>query len=234
MHATARPHEDRPEQVYQELRKQIIRGRIAPGARVVEIDIAARLRVSRTPVRAAVARLAQEGFLTSTGPSRRTELLVAPMTAADVLDVYQMMGALEGSAARRVGALDAPVRRALATELRRREAAFEAAARQRTIDYARLFELHNAVHQCLMDACAPPRLRSLVELLRPQVDRYEWVYAPLVGPNYDDTFREHADIIRAVRDGAGDRARRAMVANWENGGERLARVVEQTGARGDW
>jgi DNA-binding GntR family transcriptional regulator len=85
-----------------------------------------------------------------------------------------------------------------------------------------------------MNACAPPRFRSLIEVVRPQVDRYEWLYAPLVGPNYDDTFREHRDIIRAVRDGAGDRARRAMVANWENGGEGLARVIAQTGGRGDW
>lgn len=225
---------DRPNRVYHELRKQIIRGRLAPGARVVENDVAERLQVSRTPVREAVARLAQEGFLTSTGPSRRNELLVAPMTAADVLDIYQMMGALEGSAARRVGELVPAALRALTAELRRRELAFEAAARQRTINYERLFELHNAVHQCLMDACAPPRLRALVEVVRPQVDRYEWVYAPLVGPDYGETFREHADIINAVRDGAGDRARRAMVANWENGGERLAGVIAQAGARGDW
>lgn len=232
--STAARHIDRPEQVYHELRRQIIRARLAPGARMVESDIADRLRVSRTPVREAIARLAQEGFLTSTGPSRRTELLVAPMTAQDGLDLYQTMGALEGTAARRVGELEPRARRKLTAELRRREMAFESAAKQRAIDYERLFELHNAVHECVVEACAPPRLRALIEMVRPLVDRYEWVYAPLVGPSYDVTFREHGDIIRAVRDGAGDRARRAMVANWENGGERLARVIERVGARGDW
>lgn len=227
-------HVDRPERVYQELRRQIIRGRFAPGARVVEREIAERLGVSRTPVREAVSRLAVEGFVQSTGAARRVEFLVAPMTAADALDLYQTMAALEGSAARRVADLAPEVRRALAEEMERREAAFEAAAGKRTIDYERLFELHNAVHRALMDACAAPRLRGLLEIVRPQIDRYEWVYAPLVGPDFADTFREHREILDAVRDGKADRARRAMVANWENGGERLARVIGQVGARGDW
>jgi DNA-binding GntR family transcriptional regulator len=234
MSAGVHLHVDRPGHVYQQLRRQIIRGRLAPGARIVETDIADRLQVSRTPVRQAVARLAHEGFLTSTGPGRRTELLVTPMTAADVLDLYQMMGALEGSAARRVGELQPAALRELSVELRRRELAFEAAARERPSEYERMFELHNTVHECITNTCAAPRLRAIIEVVRPQVDRYEWLYAPLVGPDLSDTFREHADIIRAVRDGAGDRARRAVVANWENGGARLARVIEQTGARGDW
>ena len=47
----------RPQQVYERLRELIIDGRLAPGARIVETDVAARLGVSRTPVRGALQRL---------------------------------------------------------------------------------------------------------------------------------------------------------------------------------
>ena len=53
----------RPDAVYERLQDLIIRGRLAPGVRVVENDIAARLGVSRTPVREAILKLADEGLL---------------------------------------------------------------------------------------------------------------------------------------------------------------------------
>src|SRR5256885_11920294 len=64
----------RPDVVYERLQDLIIRGRLAPGVRVVENDIAARLGVSRTPVREAIQRLHQEGMLRATAVARRTEL----------------------------------------------------------------------------------------------------------------------------------------------------------------
>ena len=46
----------------------------------------------------------------------------------------------------------------------------------------------------------------MIEMVRPQVERYEWVYAPLVGPGYEATFDEHQAIIRSLRDKSGTRA----------------------------
>src|SRR5450830_1047865 len=48
--ASEAPHGSRPEQVYQRLRDLIVQGLLAPGSRVVETEVAARLGVSRTPV----------------------------------------------------------------------------------------------------------------------------------------------------------------------------------------
>ncbi|MBC7789778.1 MAG: GntR family transcriptional regulator [Anaerolineae bacterium] len=221
-------------QVYDRLRSLIIRGQLAPGVRVVENDIALRLGVSRTPAREAILRLYQEGFLVPTGVTRRTELLVAPLTLDDMMDLYHVMASLEGAAARRIDLLETAARRDLAARLKQAETRFENAARQRTVDYDRLFELHNEFHGLLVDSCARPRLRAMIETVRPQVYRYEWVYAPLVGPNHSATFEEHAEIIKTVRAGSGRVAQQAVAANWEKGAERLGRVIGSVGARGEW
>ena len=49
-------HGSRPEQAYARLRELIIQGQLAPGSRIIETEIAARLGVSRTPVREALQR----------------------------------------------------------------------------------------------------------------------------------------------------------------------------------
>ena len=53
----------RPAVVYAALRELIVRGQLAPGSRIVETDVASKLRVSRTPVRGALQRLQQEGYI---------------------------------------------------------------------------------------------------------------------------------------------------------------------------
>ena len=57
------PHGSRPEQVYTRLRDLIVQGLLSPGSRIVETEIATRLGVSRTPVREALQRLQQEGYV---------------------------------------------------------------------------------------------------------------------------------------------------------------------------
>ena len=230
------PHGDRPTHVYERLRALIIRGRLAPGVRVVENDIAARLGVSRTPAREAIQRLFREGFLVPTATTRRTEVVVAPLTPDDMADLYELMAALEGSAARDVVALAPAARRALARELKGIEDDFEHARRAPSADVDRPFELHNAFHARLIAACERPRLLGLLATVRPQVERYEWVYAPLVGPDHAATFAEHRAIIAAVREGGGgaDAIQAAVATNWRRSAERLGRVIDQAGARGVW
>jgi DNA-binding GntR family transcriptional regulator len=55
--------EDRIVQAYEKLRDLIVWGRLAPGTRIIESDVAGRLGISRTPVRSALQRLQQEGYI---------------------------------------------------------------------------------------------------------------------------------------------------------------------------
>ena len=216
-----------PADPYLQLRRLVVRGELRPGARVTEAELATRLGVSRTPAREAMRRLLAEGLLVPAGGGERPRLAVTPVGPEDVRELYEAAGALEGVAARRVSALTPDARMALAKELRRRERAFRSAARAKPVDYDALFAAHDAVHRTLMSACAGAATHTLLEALRPRLDRYEWLYAPLIGPDFHDTYAEHAAIIRAVEAGDGPVCEKAVRRNWFNGGKRLARELER-------
>jgi DNA-binding GntR family transcriptional regulator len=213
--------------VYQRLLDLIIRGRLGPGVRVTEAQAALELGVSRTPVREAMQRLVRDGLLVPANGDHggRTRLVVASMEVETLVELYQLAGTLEGLAGRQAAVLSIDARASLARRLTAAEQAFRRAAAAKPLDYDRLFQRHAAVHRALVDACAGPELRAALEAIRPRVDRFEWYYAPLVGPDLRVTYREHDAIIRAVRRGSADAIERAMRANWFNGALRLARAL---------
>ena len=143
-------HGSRPAHVYERLREQIRRGRLAAGRRIIEADIAGALGVSRTPVRSALRTLMRDGYVVATGQGRQVRLQVAPLRAADLSEIFQLLGALEGSAARAAAALPPARRRALAAALRRDTRALEAAFRQRPPNYDRRLTLHRRFHERLV------------------------------------------------------------------------------------
>ena len=220
--------------VYDEVRALIVRGRLLPGTRVTESDVATELRVSRTPAREALRRLQQERLLVPTGASdgAKVRLAVAPMTAGEAHELYAAAGALEGVIVRNVADRDADERLALAAELARAQAAFRREATKRTPDWDRLFELHHAFHELLRARLAGPRLRLLLDGLRPHLDRYEYFYGRLHGTGFEATFEEHDAIVASVAPGRADAAERAVRANWFNGADRLAEVVRRAGEAG--
>ncbi len=81
------------------MRELILGGELAPGQRFAEIPIAKRLGVSRTPVRHALAVLAQEGLLVAAGARG---YVVRAFTLKDIADAIELRGTLEGMAARLV------------------------------------------------------------------------------------------------------------------------------------
>lgn len=58
------------------------------------------------------------------------------------------------------------------------------------------------------------------------MDRYDWLFAPLTGPDFSPTFGEHEAILREIRNGTATGIERAVRANWFNGGARLAAVID--------
>jgi DNA-binding GntR family transcriptional regulator len=67
---------DRANRLYDSLRNLIVRGQLAPGARIVETEVAERFGVSRTPIRAAFQRLEREGYVTAS-PTHQARMTVA-------------------------------------------------------------------------------------------------------------------------------------------------------------
>ena len=78
--------------VFQTLRQAILKGELKPGERLMEIQLAEKLGVSRTPIREAIRMLEQEG-LAVTMPRKGAE--VAKMTLKDMEDVLEIREALD-------------------------------------------------------------------------------------------------------------------------------------------
>lgn len=85
------------DRAYQALRDDIVGGRLPAGAVLSEIELAARLGVSRTPLRAALARLALEGLVDTT---RGRTGVVPEVSRESVIELFELREALEAQAAR--------------------------------------------------------------------------------------------------------------------------------------
>ena len=82
--------------IAEQLRERILDGSFAPGEQISEVQLAARLKMSRGPVREAVQRLAQEGLLVS---HRNRGVFVVDLDVSDIEDVYRGRRAVEKEAA---------------------------------------------------------------------------------------------------------------------------------------
>ena len=78
------------------LRERILSGKLTPGTRLLEVTTAGDLGISRTPVREAMMRLAEEGLL----ERARGGYVVAAFSPEDAADAIELRGILEGTAAR--------------------------------------------------------------------------------------------------------------------------------------
>ncbi|MEO7368104.1 MAG: GntR family transcriptional regulator [Gemmatimonadaceae bacterium] len=219
-------HGTLPERTYQQLRTMIVRGRVAPGVRIMEQEVALKFGVSRTPVREAIARLVQEGYLNPIGGRRRTEVAVAPLSGDGVRELWGMIGAIEGFAVRATSRLPPARRELLAIDLARLNDELRAASTARPRNFDRLFELQAAFHQRFVDETAGQHLLSVYAILRPQVQRYEWVYGTRLDAEYEPSATEHVRIISAIRSGDGEKARHAVETHWERAAIRTVAIID--------
>ena len=232
--AAGAPHGSRPEQVYQRLRDLIVQGLLAPGSRVVETEVATRLGVSRTPVREALQRLQQEGFVVGSPGAQQARLTVAPLTRADVHELLNIVGELEGLGARWAAALEKPARRALGTELRALNTDFHRMGSAVPLDHSSLYESDERLHRKIVEASAGPRLLALHDSVKPQAERYIRMYISMLTSDIRASVAEHDEIIEAIEAGNADRAQVAVQTNWRHAAERIAKVIEVAGERGSW
>jgi len=86
------------ERIYLHLREAITNGMILPGQRIIEKKIAEELKVSITPVREALLQLNVEGFVEI---KTHRNVVVKQISLADINELYEIQGVLEGYAARR-------------------------------------------------------------------------------------------------------------------------------------
>jgi len=224
----------RTTQVYRKLRELIVHGRLAPGARITEIEAAERLGVSRTPLRSALQRLQQEGYIIAPVNGRRARMFVAPLTREDSTELMHIIGEIEGLAARNAAGLNPRLRSDLVDQMTVLNGKLARAAEAPRPQAGTIFEVDLAFHAAFVVAGAGPRLLGLHQATKPQAERYGRVYAAALTGATQVSVNEHAEIVRAIAQGDGDAAQRAVLGNWRNAAARLSQVIEAAGERGGW
>ncbi|HEU4880885.1 MAG TPA: GntR family transcriptional regulator [Longimicrobium sp.] len=219
---------------YVHVRELIVSGRLAPGGRVIESELAERLGTSRTPVRSALHRLQGEGYVIARRGGRRTLLTVAPLTREDGRELFWIVGELEAMAANWVARGDGGDRHQVAESMARTNQELLLASDVDAPDPSRLFDLHTRFHQTYVDACGGPRMQAMHAVVKPQAERYRRLYSTALGGHIHASLAEHEAIVRGIQEGDPQAAERAVKANWRNAAERLARVIDRVGERGSW
>lgn len=214
------PFQTAEEYVYQQLRREILAGDIRGGTPLNQDEIAARLRVSRTPVRQAFLRLGSDGLITNR-PNRGS--VVTSLTAHDILQLFEIRAVLEGFAASlAVRNLDKRARK----QLESRVAVLESsqATSKRWVD------LHDEFHELLCTLAGRPLLTESVHTVRQRVVPYLRLY---LSANKGAEIRgyEHLTLLDAIATGdpgVADRAMREHVMSAGNAVVEFVRSQEQS------
>lgn len=199
------------EVVFNSLREAILTGKLQPGERLMEIQIAENLGVSRTPVREAIRKLEIEGLAVMI-PRKGAE--VAKITKKQLRDVLEVRKALEELA------VQLACKRISRKEVEQLEKAHEE-VRKMTAEQ-NLTEIVRAdvdFHEIIYKAADNERLLQILHNLRQQMYRYRLEYLKNTD-NHDLIVKEHEDILDAVRTLNEDNAMSAMrvhIDNQENG-----------------
>ncbi|QBD77640.1 GntR family transcriptional regulator [Ktedonosporobacter rubrisoli] len=190
------------DELYQILLERILNSTLAPGSRVNESRLAQELNVSRTPLREALLRLEQEGFVYA---DQLRGFIIQPLTEREVREVYPILGNLEGLALRLSGTMT-------------------------TIDFVRLEQLNQelseahsdpvhahqadaAFHNTLHEWCPNRRLLDMIAEQWRAIRRYESLYmreARLI----EISVQQHASILTALQAGSLDQAVAGLEENF--------------------
>lgn len=188
------------DEIYARLVDAIITGQLEPGEDLSEVALSKRLGVSRTPLREALFRLEQDGFV-ETRPARG--FFVSPLRQQQARELYPLLWGLEGLALDLSVPFDArtlALLRRLATQM---------------VDApcdARL-DLDSKWHDALVSRCGNERLLFEIHRTRRAVRRYEITALRLASEDPVDP--SHLEIIRALNE---PRVARDLVArHWEAG-----------------
>lgn len=218
---------------FQQIRELIVHGRLSPGTWIVEGDLAERLNISRTPVRAALHWLQRDGYVHEHRTANKCRIVVAPLTKEDAGELYSIIGHTEGLAGRMVAALPEAERLLLANKLTALNKQL-AAIRESSTGAGSIFDLDREFHCLIVESGAGPRLLTLHKAVEPQAERYWRLYASSILHDLRLSVAEHDGIIAALKKGDANALEKALQLNWQKGWERLGKVIDVFGERGSW
>jgi len=183
--------------VIQSVRNDILSGALSPGERLMEKNLAGQIGVSRTPVREALSKLEQEGFVEIIP---RRGAVVSVIKSKDIRNVLEIRAVLEALAARlSCGNGDG----GFVNGLERAMAAFAQAMEENNIGGMTQSDID--FHDVIYAASGNEKLLQMISNLRDQMHRYR-VHALRDRDYRREVVTQHARIFEAIRDRDGERA----------------------------
>lgn len=204
--------------VFNTLREAILKGDLKPGERLMELQLASKLGVSRTPIREAIRMLEQEGLAVTT-PRKGAE--VAKMTLKDMEDVLEIRDALDELAVR------IACQKITDEQLKQLEDVKELFEKNtQTNNVKNIAEADVSFHDVIYEATGNPKLVTLLNNLREQVYRYrvEYIKDP---KNYPTLIAEHEAILESLKKRDVKNAVEAMHVHVANQAEAVKTVIQE-------
>ena len=175
--------------VFEHLREAIVKGVLAPGDRLMEVQLAEEMGVSRTPVREAIRKLELEGFVVMVP---RRGAYVSDLSVKDVVETYEIRSALEALAA------GLAADRITDDEVGELERILDQVGESlQKNDLLRSISLDEAFHDVLYRASHNDRLAQIINNLREHIQRFRRTSLSTPG-RMGAVYEEHKKIAEAI------------------------------------
>ncbi|NQS75730.1 MAG: GntR family transcriptional regulator [Peptococcaceae bacterium] len=203
------------ELVFDSLRKAIIHGKLRPGERLMEIQLAEEMGVSRTPVREAIRKLELDGFVVMVP---RRGAYVAGVSVKDIADVFEVRSALEGLAA------GLAAERITEEEMEELEKVIYQISGEE--DVLAVVKKDNEFHELIYKASRNRRLTQIIKNLSEQISRFRLTSLSVPG-RLKIAVDEHKKIIEAICERDVDLANKLASEHMENAEQNLINAIRE-------
>ena len=206
------------EAVCETLRDAIRKGILEPGERLMEVQLADELGISRTPVREAIRKLEQEGYVIMM-PRRGT--YVSDISTGDVKEIFEIRSALEslaaGLAARRIEPDELETLQNLLIEIEGYIA---------KNDIEKIVETDIKFHGLLYKVSRNERLANIINNLKEQLARFRTLSMSYPG-RLQETLEEHSEMVEAIANGDVSAARDAAEHHMERAEKTYLKAIRR-------
>jgi DNA-binding GntR family transcriptional regulator len=204
--------------VFNTLRQAILRGEMEPGERLMEIQLAQKLGVSRTPIREAIRKLELEGLVIMI-PRKGAE--VAHITEKDMRDVLEVRATLEELV---VALACKNVTDEKLAELKAANKLFETAIVSK--DVVNIVDADVHFHDIIYTMTDNARLIQIINNLREQMYRYRLEYVK-DARTHSILISEHNDIIKQLKDRNVEQAKKVIYQHINNQEKGIIRLLNK-------